>query len=269
MSNMDITKKYRICRKCDIHHYENCQSCFGFGVYLSKNGNGIIPVSAGQAIWRDDGRGIIGKVRACPECGSTIEGMPPSNKDKRPRRKFIQELNNIIQDNNWKFCMMENDCALWPVVDVLTLGVDCGNGGTSFWLIRDLYSDWHWTRFASVEVRRVVKKVGKLLEKYRVNVVFKDKVEHVGIGLIEPIFYSSAFSVSSFGLLKCQEQRFHKELLTQIAAPKGAVLCPFCNGVGKSRNGVIGDDCNDCGYMGWLLLDWKPPKMRIGYNNAR
>lgn len=61
--------EYRICRGCKIHHYENCRTCFGFGVY--DNGKDT-PVSAANAHDKD----FLCDVVSCPECKSTAKGMP-------------------------------------------------------------------------------------------------------------------------------------------------------------------------------------------------
>ncbi len=65
--------KYRICTKCAIHHYENCGTCFGFGVYTHTAVDGIIPVNAHAACTQE----FSGETRACPECLSTSEGLHP------------------------------------------------------------------------------------------------------------------------------------------------------------------------------------------------
>lgn len=62
----------QICERCQIHHYENCGSCFGFGVYESQRGNGLVPISASEA---HDLR-PPGEPLPCPECKSTINGVP-------------------------------------------------------------------------------------------------------------------------------------------------------------------------------------------------
>ena len=67
-----MTQRLRICRQCPIHHYENCNSCFGFGVYEGHSGQR--PVRAGDAIYGQ----LPGQVHPCPECGSTETGAPPS-----------------------------------------------------------------------------------------------------------------------------------------------------------------------------------------------
>ena len=67
-------EKYRICKKCAIHHFENCGSCFGFGVYSVPDRPGeVFPVTAGEAI---ETKAFRGEVKACPECGSTVMGLP-------------------------------------------------------------------------------------------------------------------------------------------------------------------------------------------------
>ena len=62
-------KKYRICNVCAIPHYENCESCWGFGVYSFIPGDAV---RAGDVI---DGK-LKGEVFPCPECGSTEKGIP-------------------------------------------------------------------------------------------------------------------------------------------------------------------------------------------------
>lgn len=62
--------KLRLCTRCAIHHYENCGSCFGFGVY----GPRATPISAAEA---HDGK-LLPFARVCPECQSTTQGPPPS-----------------------------------------------------------------------------------------------------------------------------------------------------------------------------------------------
>ena len=63
---------YRICTKCVIHHYENCGTCFGFGVYAKATEDGLIPVNAHAAHAQE----FRGETIPCPECGSTPEGLP-------------------------------------------------------------------------------------------------------------------------------------------------------------------------------------------------
>ena len=63
---------YRICASCEIIHYENCNNCFGFGVYVAGNGE-LYPVTANEAI---ETKVFRGELQACPECGSTVAGVP-------------------------------------------------------------------------------------------------------------------------------------------------------------------------------------------------
>jgi len=65
-------KEYRICDKCEIHHYENCGTCFGFGVYYVEGR--CIPVSASVAHDKEPNLGL--EISECPECGSTNWGIP-------------------------------------------------------------------------------------------------------------------------------------------------------------------------------------------------
>lgn len=60
-------KKYRICTKCTPNHYENCDTCFGFGVLFAM-GN-YIPIAAGKA------KNPPNKWEKCPECHSTPNGI--------------------------------------------------------------------------------------------------------------------------------------------------------------------------------------------------
>ena len=57
---------YTICTACEIHHYEDCPVCFGFGFH----GDGVI-MSAADAC----NRNYTGWIR-CHECGSTPLGAP-------------------------------------------------------------------------------------------------------------------------------------------------------------------------------------------------
>jgi hypothetical protein len=59
--------------KCKIPHYENCNTCAGFGVYTLPDRVGeVFAVSARDAI---DGISIQNAI-PCPECKSTIAGIP-------------------------------------------------------------------------------------------------------------------------------------------------------------------------------------------------
>lgn len=69
----------RLCTHgCKIVHFESCGTCFGFGIRPTRYEHEPIPVTAGEA---EDARGghLPNKVFApCPECESTIDGVPPS-----------------------------------------------------------------------------------------------------------------------------------------------------------------------------------------------
>lgn len=62
-------KEYRICTHgCKITHYENCETCAGFGVYSERPGNFVSSIEAhSDEFW--------GEVLPCPECGSTENGL--------------------------------------------------------------------------------------------------------------------------------------------------------------------------------------------------
>ena len=60
----------RVCTKCTIHHYENCHTCFGFGIY--KKHPYLRPISADIA--HDTSLTKFIKWDKCPECGSGING---------------------------------------------------------------------------------------------------------------------------------------------------------------------------------------------------
>jgi len=66
-------KKHTICTECEMHHYDNCHTCWGFGVY--SHGDQTQPVSAGEA----HARWFFGDVIPCPECGSTEKGLPTND----------------------------------------------------------------------------------------------------------------------------------------------------------------------------------------------
>jgi len=62
--------KYRICTKCEVPHYENCKTCFGFGVY--KINDCLYPIITSEAIDNNYNYTPL----PCPECGSTTKGIP-------------------------------------------------------------------------------------------------------------------------------------------------------------------------------------------------
>ena len=69
-----MTNIYRICRKCPIEHYENCETCYGFGVrYVEGKEFATIPISAEETI---EAKGELKEFSDCPECGSNYLGLP-------------------------------------------------------------------------------------------------------------------------------------------------------------------------------------------------
>lgn len=70
---MMAVDELRICRKCEIHHFENCPACFGFGVKA-----GGVPVTAEEA---HSGEMLISF--RCPICNSTHFGLPASAEARR------------------------------------------------------------------------------------------------------------------------------------------------------------------------------------------
>lgn len=71
---------YRVCRECGVPHYENCGTCFGFGVYsVDLRAGELFPVSANEAMVTKKYRGVV---FPCPECGSTVLGLPDQLVDK-------------------------------------------------------------------------------------------------------------------------------------------------------------------------------------------
>lgn len=66
----------RICTSCQIKHYENCRTCFGFGVKDIVHPDGLIPVNASTAEEiRIYGTLPAARVKRCPECGSNVYGI--------------------------------------------------------------------------------------------------------------------------------------------------------------------------------------------------
>lgn len=69
-----VPSKYRVCTKCKVMHYENCETCFGFGLYTTAGMYLAYPLSESKAI---DGIGTdVTKLFPCPECKSTNKGVP-------------------------------------------------------------------------------------------------------------------------------------------------------------------------------------------------
>ena len=64
-------KIYRVCTDCEIHHFENCESCWGFGVYSGTLGDAVRASDAHDGTFKSE-------VYPCHECGSTEKGLPNS-----------------------------------------------------------------------------------------------------------------------------------------------------------------------------------------------
>jgi hypothetical protein len=62
-----------LCTKCEVHHYENCPECFGFGYYKNKN-NDHVPIPAGEAEKYRNGKIPKYELRSCSFCNSDIWG---------------------------------------------------------------------------------------------------------------------------------------------------------------------------------------------------
>jgi hypothetical protein len=63
-----------ICDKCEVHHYENCPKCFGFGQYKNIKGD-LIPITAYEAELYRDGKVSENKLSHCEFCDSNIYGI--------------------------------------------------------------------------------------------------------------------------------------------------------------------------------------------------
>lgn len=70
-----IMTEYQICRRCPVWHYENCGTCFGFGVRVNSSGLNV-PIRACEAIHvgNSSDQPLPEWIR-CPECGSTPQGL--------------------------------------------------------------------------------------------------------------------------------------------------------------------------------------------------
>ncbi len=62
----------RVCTDCLIHHYENCGTCFGWGVYVGPTEDGLTPITTLAVHAKEFRRATL----PCPECGSGPEGLP-------------------------------------------------------------------------------------------------------------------------------------------------------------------------------------------------
>lgn len=69
-----MIKNLRVCEQgCKVPHYENCETCFGFGVYSQQPGDIVRAYHAQLASY---GKQLKSEVHPCPECGSTEKGLP-------------------------------------------------------------------------------------------------------------------------------------------------------------------------------------------------
>lgn len=68
----------RLCTyNCSVEHYENCGTCFGFGIKDVAHIDGLIPLSASDASEiRLCGTSPVARIKRCPECGSNYNGIP-------------------------------------------------------------------------------------------------------------------------------------------------------------------------------------------------
>ena len=79
---------YTICTTCEINHYRDCATCFGFGFH----GDGTI-MSAADAC----NRNYIGWMR-CYECGSTPLGVPTDYDEAFKQRVLDAVKDDIVLD---------------------------------------------------------------------------------------------------------------------------------------------------------------------------
>ena len=110
----------RICTACRIHHYENCGTCFGFGMYPGRDGS-LVPISAGAAHSGE----FPGNWATCPECDSGPAGVP-KGKTKTVPAKFMADTDcgpifeATCPDCEHRMRFMEDwpeecNCAKWVV----------------------------------------------------------------------------------------------------------------------------------------------------------
>lgn len=64
-------RPFTVCRTCDPPHIDNCETCFGFGVYPRLLAGEPVPIGAARA--KDD---PPPDAIPCPTCGSTVKGVP-------------------------------------------------------------------------------------------------------------------------------------------------------------------------------------------------
>jgi hypothetical protein len=68
-----------ICRTCDVPHYDNCPTCWGFGVFPRTFDGSPVPLSANVACVlrcppHSESEGV--DWLPCPTCQSTPAGIP-------------------------------------------------------------------------------------------------------------------------------------------------------------------------------------------------
>lgn len=61
-----------VCHACDVAHYDNCPTCFGFGVRPRTVDDRPVPISAGRYTLTAGSDWL-----PCPTCKSTPQGLPP------------------------------------------------------------------------------------------------------------------------------------------------------------------------------------------------
>lgn len=92
---------YTICTACEIHHYEDCPACFGFGFH----DDGTI-VSASEA----HNENHTGWIR-CHECKSTPLGLPMAHDIAFKQRVLEAAKEDIVYDatTGWVFWPWQDD----------------------------------------------------------------------------------------------------------------------------------------------------------------
>jgi hypothetical protein len=124
---------YRICQKCKIEHYENCQTCLGFGVKSELHYGELVPIIAYDAI-----HGTVTDWRECPTCHSTIKGIPKTKLTEH-HKKITKDLptahnpnldSNAEQREQMVTCVCGNRYLVWTngthsINDFSMDGVSC------------------------------------------------------------------------------------------------------------------------------------------------
>lgn len=92
---------YTICTICDIHHYEDCPVCFGFGFH----GDGVV-MSAADAC----NRNYTDWIR-CHECWSSPLGVPKDYDIAFKQRVLEAAKDDIVYDatTGWVFWPWQKD----------------------------------------------------------------------------------------------------------------------------------------------------------------